>query len=227
MKVAVLGGTGDQGLGIAIRLVQAGEDVYIGSREASKAERAADEIRLLLDDDSLTNVSGYSNPDAANKADVVIMTVPILAQKPTLESVKDFVKGKVFVDATVPLESNIGGKAVHYFSLWEGSAAERTESLLGDTGVKVVSAFNNICSFALNDFKEEVDCDCLVSGDDADAKKTVFELAHKIPGVQCVDCGPLEQARTVERITALLINLNIRHKSRKGGIRISGIKKDY
>ena len=211
-------------MGIAIRLVQAGEEVYIGSRKAEKAEKAAEEVKNLLEDENL-NVFGFTNEDAADKADLVIMTVPILAQQPTLKSVKDFVKDKVFIDATVPLESNLGGKATKYFSLWGGSAAERTEELLEGSGAKVVSAINNISSFALMDFKEEIDCDCLVSGDDAEAKKIAMELIEKIPNVNCVDCGLLEQARTIERITALLINININYRSRKGGLRITGINK--
>jgi len=223
MTISILGGTGDQGLGIAIRFVQAGEDVIIGSRKAEKAEAAVEKVKELLG--GADNLQGLSNEDAADKGDILILTVPILAQKPTLDSVKDYVKDKVFVDATVPLQSNIGGTPTTYFSLWEGAAAERTEAILKGTGAKVVSAFNNISSSSLKDFdkKPEIDCDCLVSGDDKQAKETVINLIEKIPGVKCVDCGPLEQARTVERITALLINLNIRYRTHYGGLRITGL----
>lgn len=213
-------------MGVAIRLVQAGEEVFIGSRKADKAERAAEEIKLFLEDENIDNVFGFTNPEAAKRADIIILTVPIVAQQPTVASVKDYVKDKVLIDATVPLESTIGGKPTKYFSLWGGSAAERTEDILKGTGVKVVSGLNNICSHSLMDFKEEVDCDCLISGDDDEAKKIAAELIEKIPGVVCVDCGLLEQSRTVERLTALLISLNIKHKSRKGGIRITGLKKN-
>jgi len=220
--IAVLGGTGDQGLGIALRLVQIGEEVVIGSRKAEKAEKAVEEIKELLGNQNLTNVSGLANEDAAAKADILILTVPILAQKPTLDTVKEAAQGKIFVDATVPLQSNIGGTPFTYFTVWEGSAAERTAAILGN-GVKVVSAFNNISSSSLMRFEQDIDCDCLVSGDDKDAKKTVMELIEKIPGVNCVDAGPLEQARTVERITALLIGLNVRYKTHYGGLRITGL----
>ncbi|MDR2830496.1 MAG: NADPH-dependent F420 reductase [Methanobrevibacter sp.] len=223
MIIAVLGGTGDQGLGIALRFVQSGEEVIIGSRKADKADKAVEELKNLLEDEDLSNLSGLSNVDATSKADIVILTVPILAQKPTLDSVKEHVKGKIFIDATVPLQSNIGGTPMTYFSLWEGSAAERTANILKGTDAKVVSAFNNISSSSLMRFKEEIDCDCLISSDHADAKKTVIELIEKIPGVKCVDAGSLEQARTVERITALLIGLNIRYKTHYGGLRITGL----
>jgi NADPH-dependent F420 reductase len=225
MTIAVLGGTGDQGLGIAIRFVQAGEKVIVGSRKAEKAEAAVENIKELLDNNDLDNLKGLSNEDATREGDILILTVPILAQKPTLDSVKEFVKGKIVVDATVPLQSNIGGTPTTCFRLWEGSAAERTEAILKGTGARVVSAFNNISSSSLKDFdkKPEIDCDCLVSSDDEEAKETVMKLIEKIPGINCVDCGPLEQARTVESITSLLINLNIRHKTHYGGLRITGL----
>lgn len=221
MKIAILGGTGDQGLGIAIRFVQAGENVIIGSR---KAEKAVEEIKELLKEKNLDNIEGLSNEDAAKKGDILILTVPITAQKPTLESVKEFVNGKIFVDATVPLQSNLGGTPMTYFIPWEGSAAEETEAILKGNGAKIVSAFNNISSSSLMNFNEKVDCDCLISGDDADSKKIVSELIEKIPGIECIDAGPLEQARTVERITSLLIGLNIRYKTHYGGLRITGLK---
>ncbi|BBL62468.1 NADPH-dependent F420 reductase [Methanobrevibacter arboriphilus] len=224
MKIAILGGTGDQGLGIAIRFVQAGENVIIGSRKAEKAEKAVEEIKELLKEKNLDNIEGLSNEDAAKKGDILILTVPITAQKPTLESVKEFVNGKIFVDATVPLQSNLGGTPMTYFIPWEGSAAEETEAILKGNGAKIVSAFNNISSSSLMNFNEKVDCDCLISGDDADSKKIVSELIEKIPGIECIDAGPLEQARTVERITSLLIGLNIRYKTHYGGLRITGLK---
>ncbi|MDR1820475.1 MAG: NADPH-dependent F420 reductase [Methanobrevibacter sp.] len=225
MKIAVLGGTGDQGLGIAIRFVQLGEQIIIGSRKAEKAEKAVKAVKELLGNDDLDNLKGLSNEDAAKEGDIIILTVPILAQKPTLDSVRGSVKGKIVVDATVPLQSNIGGAPTTYFELWEGSAAERTAKILKGTDVKIVSAFNNISSSSLKDFdkKPEIDCDCLVSSDDEEAKKIVMDLIEKIPGVKCVDCGLLEQARTVEHLTALLINLNIRYKTHYGGLRITGL----
>ena len=123
----------------------------------------------------------------------------------------------------MPLETAIGGSPARFVDLMEGSAAERTAKILKKTSVKVVSAFNNISNSHLENIPEPIDCDCLISGDDNDAKKTVAELIEQIPGVRCIDCGKLEKARMVEKITPLLIGLNIKYKSHYGGLRITGI----
>ncbi|MDR2966483.1 MAG: NADPH-dependent F420 reductase [Methanobacteriaceae archaeon] len=226
MKISVLGGTGDQGLGIVVRFVQQGEEVIIGSRKAEKAVAAVDKVKELLEKKDIPNLSGMANEDAADKGDVLILTVPLAAQMGTLKTVKDFVGDKILIDATVPLDTVVGGPPMRYVDLWQGSAAERTAEILKGTGVKVVSAFNNISNSHLMNFNEEIDCDCLVSGDDAEAKKTAMALIDKIPGVKCIDCGPLERARIVEKITPLLIGLNIKYKSHYGGLRITGLKLD-
>lgn len=224
MKIAILGGTGDQGLGIVVRFIQAGMNVIIGSRKAEKAESAVEKVKELLEKDSIPNLSGMANEDAAAKGDVLILTVPLAAQMGTLKSVKDSVDGKVLIDATVPLDTVVGGGPGRYVDLWQGSAAERTADILKDKDVKVVSAFNNISNSHLMNFNEEIDCDCLVSGDDLESKKIAMELINQIPGVKCIDCGPLEKARIVEKITPLLIGLNIKYKSHYGGLRITGLK---
>jgi len=226
MKISVLGGTGDQGLGIVVRFIQQGEEVIIGSRKAEKAEAAVEKVKELLELDDAPNLSGMANEDAADKGDILILTVPLAAQMGTLKTVKDFVGDKILIDATVPLDTVIGGPPMRLVDLHQGSAAERTAEILKGTGVKVVSAFNNISNSHLMNFNEEIDCDCLVSGDDAEAKKIAMELIDKIPGVKCIDCGPLERARIVEKITALLIGLNIKYKSHYGGLRITGLKLD-
>jgi NADPH-dependent F420 reductase len=226
MIVSVLGGTGDQGLGIVVRFVQAGENVIIGSRKADKAIAAVDKVKELLEKDDIPNLSGMSNEDAADKGDILILTVPLAAQMGTLKSVQDFVGGKTLIDATVPLDTVVGGPPFRYVDLWQGSAAERTAQILAGKDVSVVSAFNNISNSHLMNFKEEIDCDCLVSGNDAEAKKEAMDLINKIPGVKCIDCGPLERARIVEKITPLLIGLNIKYKSHYGGLRITGLKLD-
>ena len=226
MVVSVLGGTGDQGLGIVIRFIQQGEEVIIGSRKAEKAEAAVEKVKELLKLDDAPNLSGMANEDAADKGDILILTVPLVAQMGTLKTVKDFVGDKILIDATVPLDTVIGGPPMRLVDLWQGSAAERTAEILEGTGVKVVSAFNNISNSHLMNFEEEIDCDCLVSGDDDEAKKIAMELIDKIPGVKCIDCGPLERARIVEKITPLLIGLNIKYRSHYGGLRITGLKLD-
>jgi NADPH-dependent F420 reductase len=225
MKIAIVGGTGDQGLGLALRFAKAGEEVIIGSRDVKKALNAVDLVKNMLNEE-ISNVSGTTNNEAAAEGDIVILTVPLQAQMVTLKSIKDDVKGKILVDATVPLESCIGGAPVRYVDVWQGSAAERTADFLKDEDVTVVSAFNNISAASLTNIDSDVDCDCLVSGEAHEAKKMVMEVAEKIPGVKAIDCGGLENARIVEKITPLLINLNIKNRVRLTGIRITGLDRD-
>ncbi len=223
MKVAIIGGTGDQGFGLALRFAKSGEKVLLGSRDIKKAENSVNIIHNMLKGEELDCIQGMTNQDAAAQGDIVILTVPLQAQKITLNSIKDYLEGKILVDATVPLETCVGGKSTRYIDLWEGSAAERTAEILKDKNTIVVSAFNNVSSASLTNIKEDVKCDCLISGDDSESKAVVMELAEKIPGVKAIDCGPLENARIVEKITPLLINLNIRNKTRLAGIRITGL----
>lgn len=222
MKIAIIGGTGDQGLGLAMRFAKSGEHVIVGSRDVKKAENAVNIIKNMVGKNDLSNVFAMTNEDAASNADILILTVPLQAQMVTLRSIKDHVNGKIFVDATVPLEGCIGGRPTRFVDLWEGSAAERSQAFLGGEA-RVVSAFCNISAASLTNVDEEVDCDCLVSGDDSDANAEVMALAEKIPGVRAIECGSLENARVVEKITPLLINLNIRNKIKLAGIRITGL----
>lgn len=226
MVVSVIGGTGPQGLGIAKRLAIAGVDVIVGSRKEDKALKIVNETKEELKDYDIASMEGMANEDAAKAGDIIIMTVPLVAQAPTLKTIKEFVKGKVFLDATVPLETALGGSVKRSIGLCEGSAAERTQALLEGTGAKVVCAFNNISNSQLLDIPEDIDCDCLIAGDDKEAKEIASDLINKIPGVKVIDCGPLERARQIQEITPLLIALNIKYKSHFGGIRITGIDFD-
>ncbi|HEX3012849.1 MAG TPA: NADPH-dependent F420 reductase [Methanobacterium sp.] len=223
MKIAIIGGTGDQGLGLALRFVKAGEDIMIGSRDAKKAENAVDIVKEMLEDEEVSNIRGSTNVDAAKEGDIILLTVPLQAQIITLRSIKEYINDKIVIDATVPLDGCLGGRPTRYVDVWQGSAAERTAELLEDTNAKVVSAFNNISAASLLNVKNDVDCDCLVSGDNEEARKEVMALAEKIPNVRSLDCGPLENARIVEKITPLLINLNIRNKIKLAGLRITGL----
>ncbi|MEA4957833.1 hypothetical protein SDC9_29442 [bioreactor metagenome] len=225
MKIAIIGGTGDQGLGLAMRYAKIGEDVVIGSRKAEKAENAVSEIENLLGQTNIKNLEGLSNPDAAVLADIIILTVPLQAQKATLDSIKDYVDGKIIIDATAPLSSNIGGSPIEFIEVWEGSAAERTVAILKGKNVDIVSAYSNISSSSLMNHEEDIDCDCLVCGDNNEAKLKAMELVNLLPGVNAIDCGPLSRTRIVEKITPLLIGLNIKNKTHYAGIRITGLDK--
>ncbi|SEL07410.1 reduced coenzyme F420:NADP oxidoreductase [Methanobrevibacter gottschalkii] len=222
MIVSVIGGTGPQGLGIAERLAIAGLGVIVGSRKEEKALDIVAKAKEEFADYDL-NMTGMANEDAAKAGDVLIITVPLAAQKPTLEGIKEFCNDKIVMDATVPLETAIGGKPFRFVDLMEGSAAERTASILKGTGAKVICAFCNISNSHLANIPEEIDCDCLIAGDDKESKEIAAEIIDKIPGVKTIDCGILEKARIIEKITPLLIGLNIKYKSHYGGLRITGI----
>ncbi|SDA72411.1 NADPH-dependent F420 reductase [Methanobrevibacter millerae] len=222
MKVAVIGGTGPQGLGIAKRFAIEGVKVIVGSRKEEKALTLVDETKKELKGYDL-NMVGMANEDAAKEGDILILTVPLTAQKPTLGGIKEFCTDKIILDATVPLETAIGGKPYRFIDLMEGSAAERTEKILEGTGAKVISAFCNISNSHLANIPNEINCDCLIAGNDDEAKNIAAELINKLPGVQTIDCGILEKSRVIEKITPLLIGLNIKYKSHYGGLRITGI----
>ena len=223
MKIGIIGGTGDQGLGLALRFVKCGEEVVIGSRDVKKAENAVNLVINMLKSEEITTIKGMTNQEAAEEADLLLLTVPLQAQMATLKSIKDHLDDKILVDATVPLESCLGGRPDRYVDLWEGSGVERTSHFLKDKNVRVVSAFNNISAASLTNIEENVECDCLVSGDNQEAKLEVMALAEKIPDVKAIDCGPLENARIVEKITPLLIHINILNRIKLAGIRITGL----
>jgi NADPH-dependent F420 reductase len=218
--VAVIGGTGAEGSGLALRFAKAGLRVLIGSRNLDRAQAAAREISAHAATD---HVTGHTNPDAVSKAGIVIVTVPLSAQVETLKSIRtSFASGTILVDATVPLEIALGGRLSRTVSLWDGSAAQQA-ARLAPAGVAVVATFHGLSAEALATLEESVECDALICGDDAEAKATVGELAETIPGVRAIDAGPLDHARYLESSAALLIALNLRHKVKHSGIRITGI----
>jgi hypothetical protein len=220
--VAILGGTGAEGSGLALRWAAAGFDVIIGSREAPRAEAAAQEI--IARAGPKATVRGLGNPDAAAAADLVVLTVPFAAQLPTLNGVKDSWRpGTVLVDVTVPLATAVGGRPTQVLGVWAGSAAEQAAAAVPD-GVTVVAAFHHVGAHALGDAAHEVDCDVLVCGDSRAAKERVRPLVEAIAGARYVDAGPLANARIVESITAMLVGINIRYKVPGSGIRITGVE---
>lgn len=220
--VAILGGTGAEGFGLALRWAHAGVPLIIGSREAEKGQAAAERLRQAVPD-AAASVKGTTNPDAAAAAGIVVLTVPIAAQIATIKSVRERLSpGTIFVDATVPVGAAMGDRVAHLFTPWSGSAAQQAAAW-APAGVRVVSAFHALSAAALADLSHPVDCDVLICGDDAEAKRVVGELAARIPGARPVDGGPLENARFAEHVAALLISLNLRYKVKYSGIRITGI----
>jgi 8-hydroxy-5-deazaflavin:NADPH oxidoreductase len=216
--IAVLGGTGPEGFGLALRWARAGEAIIIGSRDAARAQKAADKIRQHVGD---AQVSGMENSAACAATDLVVLTVPFEGHASLLKQIKPCLPlGSIVIDATVPLAASVGGRASRTLGVWQGSAAQETAELV-PAGVSVVAAFQNTSAEVLNG-DDPVECDVIVCGDDAKANQTVRELARKLPGVRALDGGKLENARILEQITALLIGMNIRHKGHSG-IRITGL----
>lgn len=216
MKIAVLGGTGEQGPGLALRWALAGEDVIIGSRNQERAEKVAEELNGELA--GKARVRGLDNVRAAAAADVVVLTVPYSAHVSTLESVRDQVQGKIFIDVSVPLDPENPRRMKMPAA---GSATEEAQALLG-AGTKVVAAFQNVAAHLLRNPHHAIDCDVLVCGDDAEARKTVMGLVTAM-GLQPYDVGTADSARVVEGLTSLLIRLNIRNKVKGAGIRLTGL----
>ncbi|MGA8540678.1 MAG: NADPH-dependent F420 reductase [Terriglobales bacterium] len=218
--IAVIGGTGPAGTGLALRWARAGETVIIGSRDAARAQQTAETIRKRAGANA--QVSGMENSAACAASDLLVLTVPFDGQATLLKQLKPAIRpGSVLIDATVPLAASVGGRASRTLGVWQGSAAQQTAELVPKS-VSVVAAFQNVSADVLNSDNDEIDCDVIVCSDDPNATQVAMELATKIARVRAIDGGKLENARIVEQITALLIGLNIRHKGH-GGIRITGL----
>jgi NADPH-dependent F420 reductase len=215
--LAVIGGTGAEGSGLAVRWAAAGYPVVIGSRSAQKAAGAAAELGALLPAGS-AQITGDTNAAAAAAAQIVVLSVPYEAQATTIEQIAEACQGKVFVTVGVPLHPP------KVSTVWHppgGSAAQEAQTQLGDE-VRVVAAFQNVSAGHLKDLKWVSDCDVLVTGDDKEAKQIAVELATAA-GFYAIDAGPLANASVVEGLTAMLIGINVRHKVKGSGIRITGI----
>lgn len=220
MTIAIVGGTGPEGSGLALRWAQAGETIIIGSRDAQRASESAAKLGEKIGGKG-SRVSGAENKAACAGAEIVVLTVPFEAQAETLKHIKPALRpGQILVDTTVPLAASVGGKPTRTLGVWQGSAAQQAAELVPE-GVAVVAAFHNLAADLLK-IDGPVDCDVIVCSDDKEAGKRVRELARKIPGVRALDGGKLENARIVEQITAVLIGLNIRHKGHSG-LRITGL----
>lgn len=215
LSIAVLGGTGKEGKGLGYRWAKAGYQVFIGSRSSEKAVTAASEILELLDGSG--TVVGMSNLEAAQQANIVVLTVPYSAHRDTLESVKDALKGKLFIDVTVPL---VPPKVSKVQMPPAGSAAQEAKEILGE-GVEVVAAFQNISHEHLFD-EGGVDCDVLVTGTSKDARHEAIKLVEAA-GLVGWDAGPIENSVVVEGLTSVLIYINKLYGSTHAGIKITSV----
>lgn len=213
--IGFIGGTGPEGKGLALRFAMAGEAVAIGSRDAQRAQDAADEVGELQDG---LSVSGGLNEQVADESDIVFIAVPYSGHRPTLESLRDSLEGKLVVDVVAPLRFSRGVASA--VEVEEGSAAQQAQILVPNS--TVVGAFHNLSAEDLMRPDVEIDSDVIVCADDKEAKSRVMELAETINAVRAVDGGGLQNSRYVEELTALLININRIYKAHST-IKIVGI----
>jgi 8-hydroxy-5-deazaflavin:NADPH oxidoreductase len=220
--VSIIGATGALGFGLAVRLGRAGSEVALGSRDRARAEEAADRAREALPAASFT---GLGNAEAAATNDLVILCVPFRNQSETLHNLRDVLRpGQLLVDATVPLAAAVGGRATRILGVWQGSAAQQAQELVPE-GVAVLSALHTVSAAALRALDHALDEDVLLTGDRRADKQRAAALIDTIDGLRCVDCGRLEMARVTEQLAALMISVNVRHKT-GAGIRITGLPDD-
>lgn len=215
--IAILGGTGKEGKGLAYRWARTGYKVLIGSRTPKKAMDAAEELNSMLDGG--VHIDGLENPEAAQRADIVVLTVPYAAHRATLESVQGIIQGKLLVDVTVPL---VPPKVSTVQMPEAGSAAQEAHQILGE-GVEVCSAFQNIShEHLLGD--RNIDCDVLVTGTSKDARAETIQLVEDI-GLKGWDAGPIQNSVVVEGLTSVLIGINKKYGTTHAGIIITGVSK--
>jgi NADPH-dependent F420 reductase len=216
--IPIIGGTGALGYGLALRWARAGEPIVIGSRDASRAEEAAERVRAEVED---ADVRGLENGDAAAQGQIVFLTVPFRAQSETLTNLKEALSaGQLLVDCTVPTAAAVSGKASRTIGVWQGSAAQQAEEMVPD-GVTVISALHTVSAKRLAE-GAPLDEDILICGDRKADKARVARLIERIDGLRTVNAGALEMARIVETLTPMLISINVRYKA-AGGIRITDL----
>lgn len=221
ISIAILGGTGKEGKGLAFRWAKAGYKIIIGSRDVQKAITAADDLKTLLANvhTPYATVNGTDNLSAAEQADIVVLTVPYIAHRATLEAVKGALKDKILIDVTVPL---VPPKVSKVQMPPAGSAAQEAREILGED-VEVVDAFQSV-SFEHLMGDHPIDCDVLVTGTSKNARTEVLKLVDAA-GLTGWDAGPLENSAVVEGLTSLLIYINKEYGSTHAGIKITGASK--
>ncbi len=216
MKLAFVGGTGPEGLGLAMRMAAAGHDVAIGSRSTERGEEGAQKVREVL---PAANATGGANADVVGEADIVFLTFPYSGQQATLEALGGALDGKIVCNVVAPLEFQQGLGAVA-LSVPGNSALQ--EAIAQLPNARIVSAFQNMSAEELQHLDHPIECDVLVCGRDVEAKEAVIGLANQIAGVRGVDAGGPSQSRYVEMLTSLLINLNRKHKT-QSSIKLVGL----
>ena len=214
-SLAIIGGTGKEGNAIAARFAKAGVRVIIGSRDALKAQNAAQELNARI---GASNVEGYSNRDAAAKADIVLLAVPYAGMQPILADLREVVQNKIVISVASSLDPERKSRAKPPAA---GSVTAEVQQFFGNA-VKVVCAFQNISPEKLESVEEKIDTDVIVCGNDKDARATVIDLIRRIGG-DAFDGGALANAVAVEALTAVLIAVNIKYKVKGAGIRITGV----
>lgn len=219
--IPIIGGTGALGYGLAVRLLRAGQTIVIGSRKPERAEEAAKRLREAVPG---AEVEGLENGEAAKRGPIVFLTVPFRAQSETLTNLKEALsEGQLLVDCTVPLAAAISGKATRTVGVWQGSAAQQAQEMAPD-GVTVVSALHTVSAPSMAG-DDELDEDVLICGNRKADKARVAEIIELIDGLRVVNAGPLDQAKIVEPLTALLIGINSRYKTH-AGIKITGLPEE-
>jgi 8-hydroxy-5-deazaflavin:NADPH oxidoreductase len=220
--VAVIGGSGALGFGLALRLGLAGVPIVIGSRDEARAQETAGRLRERVPGGGF---DGAANGPAAARASVVVLSVPFRSQVETLMALHDHLRQEqILVDTTVPLAAAVSGRATRTLGVWQGSAAQQAAEMVPE-GVRVCSALHTVSAALLSDLDHALDEDVLVCGDRKADKAAVAALLQRVPGLRCVDAGRLEQARIAESLTALMIGINARYKTRSG-IRVTGLPDD-
>jgi NADPH-dependent F420 reductase len=217
--IPIIGGTGALGAGLALRWAQAGAPIVLGSRSTERAEEAAAKLREKVPG---VEVEGLLNEDAAQRAEVVFLTVPFRNQSENLNNLREALRpGQILVDCTVPLAAAVSGKATRSLGVWQGSAAQQAQEMVPE-GVTVVAALHTVGAPTLADAEAELGEDVLVCGERKADKARVARLIEAIPGLRAVNAGPLEMARIVEQLTPLLISVNVRYKAH-AGIQLTGL----
>ncbi|HEX3293989.1 MAG TPA: NADPH-dependent F420 reductase [Solirubrobacterales bacterium] len=219
--IPIIGGTGALGYGLAIRWARAGEAIVIGSREAARAEEAAERVRAEVEG---ADVEGLENGEAAARGPIVFLTVPFRAQSETLTNLKEALsEGQLLVDCTVPTAAAVSGKAARTIGVWQGSAAQQAQEMVPD-GVTVISALHTVNAKRLAG-DDPLDEDVPICGDRKVEKARVARVIERIDGFRAVNAGALEMARIVETLAPMLISVNVRYKAR-AGIRITYLPDD-